>query len=351
MAAPAVGRDPAPLAGAYALDRPLGRGHFGEVRLARHVFTGQPVAVKVVDKTKLDAAAASRLLQEVRCLKLVRHPNVVRLYEVIESRTRLYLVLELAEGGDLHDYILRHERGVSEDAARTRFAEIVRGVSHCHCVRVVHRDLKPENVVLGRGGAGPAKLADFGFSSRFQPGRMLETSCGSLGYSAPEVLLGEEYDAPGAASRGGRFASGFPPNGVRGELPIGQNRAEWAGTTSRATPRRGSARWIRRGRLLFVKRKDAREARMCSTIHRAYAGDPVRRRFKDRRGAWAVADVPVPAAVKDYDALIGYCSVHHKTKKWYKTFLFHFIDIAIVNSFVLHQVAARAVISRSFRCL
>ncbi|XP_036391398.1 SNF related kinase b [Megalops cyprinoides] len=184
----------AALSGAYALGRALGRGRFAEVRAARHVFTGEPVAVKVVDKTKLDAAGAARLRREVRCLRRAQHPNVVRLYEAAESRTRLYLVLELAEGGDLHDYILRHGRGraggVAEGAAR--------GVAHCHAVRVAHRDLKPENVlVLGRGGAGPAKVADFGLGRGFRPGGTLETSCGSLGYSAPEVLLGERYDAPG----------------------------------------------------------------------------------------------------------------------------------------------------------
>nr|XP_015223738.1 PREDICTED: SNF-related serine/threonine-protein kinase-like [Lepisosteus oculatus] len=183
------------IAGLYDLDRTLGKGHFAVVKLARHVFTGELVAVKVIDKTKLDSLAAGHLLQEVRCMKLVQHPNVVRLYEVIDTQTKLYLILELGDGGDMYDYILRHEGGVSEAQAKVHFAQIVRAISYCHRLHVVHRDLKPENVVFFRQ-QGTVKLTDFGFSNHFQPGTMLMTSCGSLAYSAPEILLGEEYDAP-----------------------------------------------------------------------------------------------------------------------------------------------------------
>ncbi|TSQ92624.1 SNF-related serine/threonine-protein kinase [Bagarius yarrelli] len=183
------------IAGLYELDRTLGKGHFAVVKLARHVFTGQLVAVKIIDKTKLDGLAMGHLLQEVRCMKLVQHPNVVRLYEVIDTHTKLYLILELGDGGDLYDYILRHEHGVAERTAKVHFAQIVRAIAYCHRLHVVHRDLKPENVVFFRQ-QGTVKLTDFGFSNHFQPGTMLVTSCGSLAYSAPEILLGEEYDAP-----------------------------------------------------------------------------------------------------------------------------------------------------------
>uniref|UniRef100_A0A3Q3F8R2 non-specific serine/threonine protein kinase n=1 Tax=Kryptolebias marmoratus TaxID=37003 RepID=A0A3Q3F8R2_KRYMA len=172
--------------GLYHLGRTLGRGHFAVVKLGRHVSTGQLVAVKMIDKTKLDVMASSHLL-------LVQHPNVVRLYEVIDTPATLYLVMELAEGGDLYDYIIRHDGGVAEGTAKRHFAQIVRAVAYCHRLHVVHRDLKPENVVFfPRQGA--VKLTDFGFSNLFQPGMMLATSCGSLAYSAPEILLGDEYD-------------------------------------------------------------------------------------------------------------------------------------------------------------
>nr|XP_023662032.1 SNF-related serine/threonine-protein kinase [Paramormyrops kingsleyae] len=183
------------IAGLYDLDKTLGRGHFAVVKLARHVFTGEQVAVKVIDKTKLDSVATGHLFQEVRCMKLVQHPNIVRLYEVIDTQTKLYLILELGDGGDMFDYIMKHEEGLSEELAKRYFAQIVHAISYCHRLHVVHRDLKPENVVFFEK-QGLVKLTDFGFSNKFQPGKKLTTSCGSLAYSAPEILLGDEYDAP-----------------------------------------------------------------------------------------------------------------------------------------------------------
>ncbi|XP_052474886.1 SNF-related serine/threonine-protein kinase-like [Carassius gibelio] len=183
------------IAGLYDLDKTLGRGHFAVVKLARHVFTGEKVAVKVIDKTKLDTVATGHLFQEVRCMKLVQHPNIVRLYEVIDTQTKLYLILELGDGGDMFDYIMKHEEGLKEELAKKYFAQIVHAISYCHRLHVVHRDLKPENVVFFEK-QGLVKLTDFGFSNKFQPGKKLTTSCGSLAYSAPEILLGDEYDAP-----------------------------------------------------------------------------------------------------------------------------------------------------------
>lgn len=128
-------------------------------------------------------------------MKLVQHPNVVRLYEVIDTQTKLYLILELGDGGDLYDYIMKHDTGLSEQLAREYFRQIVKAIKYCHQLHVVHRDLKPENVVFFEK-LGMVKLTDFGFSNKFCPGQKLETSCGSLAYSAPEILLGDSYDAP-----------------------------------------------------------------------------------------------------------------------------------------------------------
>lgn len=183
------------IAGLYDLEETLGSGHFAVVKLARHVFTGAKVAVKVVDKTKLDEVSKAHLFQEVRCMKLVQHPHVVRLYEVIDTQTKLYLVLELGDGGDLYDYIMKHDGGLTEDLARKYFRQILRAITYCHQLHVVHRDLKPENVVFFEK-LGVVKLTDFGFSNKFSPGQKLETFCGSLAYSAPEILLGDSYDAP-----------------------------------------------------------------------------------------------------------------------------------------------------------
>uniref|UniRef100_A0A183AW28 SNF-related serine/threonine-protein kinase n=1 Tax=Echinostoma caproni TaxID=27848 RepID=A0A183AW28_9TREM len=177
------------------LQHTIGRGHYAVVKLARHVFTGEKVAVKVIDKTKLDDIAQDHLFQEVVCMKLVQHPNVVRLYEVIDTPNKLYLILELGDGGDLYDYIMKHGSGLSERLAKRYFRQIVTAIAYCHKLHVVHRDLKPENVVFFEK-LGLVKLTDFGFSNRFTPGTHLDTACGSLAYSAPEILLGDSYDAP-----------------------------------------------------------------------------------------------------------------------------------------------------------
>ena len=189
------------IAGLYDLQETIGKGHFAVVRLARHVFTGEKVAVKVIDKTKLDQVSRDHLFQEVWCMKQVQHPHVVKLYEVIDTQSKLYLILEFGDGGDMYDYIMKHDKGLDEDVAKRYFKQIVQAIHFCHQLHVVHRDLKPENVVFFEK-LGIVKLTDFGFSNKFVPGSKLETSCGSLAYSAPEILLGDSYDGPAVGKYG-----------------------------------------------------------------------------------------------------------------------------------------------------
>lgn len=187
------------IAGLYDLEETLGSGHFAVVKSARHVFTGLRVAVKVIDKTKLDETSKAHLYQEVRCMKLVTHPSIIRLYEVIDTQTKLYLIQELGDGGDLYDFIMQHPNGIQEHVARHIFRQTVAAICYCHKLHVVHRDLKPENLVFctGNGTQPPrVKLTDFGLSRTFLPGELIESACGSLEYSAPEILLGDSYDAP-----------------------------------------------------------------------------------------------------------------------------------------------------------
>lgn len=185
--------------GMYDLRETLGKGHFSVVKLAEHVISKQKVAIKVIEKAKLNALELEHLHHEVRVMKMLRHPNVVRLYQVFDTTARLYLILELGSGGDLYDHISKNGR-LTEQVARDYFWQIVSAVKYCHKHRVVHRDLKPENVVFCHApdGSQSIKVTDFGLSNNFSPGEMMKTMCGSLCYSAPEVLLQEPYDGPAA---------------------------------------------------------------------------------------------------------------------------------------------------------
>ncbi|VDP08883.1 unnamed protein product [Soboliphyme baturini] len=130
------------MVGLYDLEETIGRGHFAVVKLAKHVFTGEKVAIKVIDKNKLDEISKAHLYQEVRCMKMVQHPNIVRLYEVTDTPTKLFLTLELGDY-DLYDFIMQHsDTGIAEDEAQRYFAQIVEAISYCHQLHVVHRDLK-----------------------------------------------------------------------------------------------------------------------------------------------------------------------------------------------------------------
>ncbi|MBA0652510.1 hypothetical protein Goklo_019767 [Gossypium klotzschianum] len=121
------------------------------------------------------------------------HPHIIRLYEVIETTTKIFIVTEYAASGDLFDYIVQKRR-LKEDEARKLFQQIISGVEYCHRCMVVHRDLKPENLLLDSNFN--VKIADFGFSNIMRDGHFLKTSCGSPNYAAPEIVSGKLYAGP-----------------------------------------------------------------------------------------------------------------------------------------------------------
>ncbi|XP_066466547.1 serine/threonine-protein kinase MARK2 isoform X4 [Tiliqua scincoides] len=190
---PATSADEQPHIGNYRLLKTIGKGNFAKVKLARHVLTGKEVAVKIIDKTQLNSSSLQKLFREVRIMKVLNHPNVVKLFEVIETEKTLYLVMEYASGGEVFDYLVAHGR-MKEKEARAKFRQIVSAVQYCHQKFIVHRDLKAENLLLDADMN--IKIADFGFSNEFTFGNKLDTFCGSPPYAAPELFQGKKYDGP-----------------------------------------------------------------------------------------------------------------------------------------------------------
>uniref|UniRef100_A0A667YE65 non-specific serine/threonine protein kinase n=1 Tax=Myripristis murdjan TaxID=586833 RepID=A0A667YE65_9TELE len=151
------------------------------------------VAIKIVDKTQLDDENLKKIFREVQIMKMLRHPHIIRLYQVMETERMIYLVTEYASGGEIFDHLVAHGRMAEKDA-RKKFKQIVAAVHFCHCRNIVHRDLKAENLLLDHNLN--IKIADFGFSNLFSRGQLLKTWCGSPPYAAPELFEGKEYDGP-----------------------------------------------------------------------------------------------------------------------------------------------------------
>ncbi|XP_038583034.1 MAP/microtubule affinity-regulating kinase 3-like [Micropterus salmoides] len=185
--------DETPHVGNYRLLKTIGKGNFAKVKLARHLRTGREVAIKIIDKTQLNPSSLQKLFREVRIMKLLNHPNIVKLFEVMETEKTLYLVMEYASGGEVFDYLVAHGR-MKEKEARAKFRQIVSAVQYCHQKNIVHRDLKAENLLLDADMN--IKIADFGFSNEFTVGGKLDTFCGSPPYAAPELFQGKKYDGP-----------------------------------------------------------------------------------------------------------------------------------------------------------
>uniref|UniRef100_A0A8C2WR49 non-specific serine/threonine protein kinase n=1 Tax=Cyclopterus lumpus TaxID=8103 RepID=A0A8C2WR49_CYCLU len=170
--------------GFYDIERTLGKGNFAVVKLARHRITKTEVAIKIIDKTQLDAVNLEKIYREVQIMKMLDHPHIIKLYQVIMLYKSMY---------NMTYYLAKHGR-LSELEARRKFWQILSAVEYCHNRNIVHRDLKAENLLLD--GQMNIKIADFGFGNFFQPGEPLSTWCGSPPYAAPEVFEGQQYEGP-----------------------------------------------------------------------------------------------------------------------------------------------------------
>ncbi|TRY89248.1 hypothetical protein DNTS_022904 [Danionella cerebrum] len=179
--------------GFYEIIRTLGKGNFAVVKLARHKVTKTQVAIKIIDKTRLNSTNLEKIYREVQIMKLLNHPHIIKLYQVMETKDMLYIVTEYAKNGEMFDYLTSNGR-MSEDEARKKFWQILAAVDYCHRHHIVHRDLKTENMLLDANMN--IKLADFGFGNFYNAGEPLSTWCGSPPYAAPEVFEGKEYEGP-----------------------------------------------------------------------------------------------------------------------------------------------------------
>ncbi|XVF65922.1 hypothetical protein PTKIN_Ptkin09bG0289900 [Pterospermum kingtungense] len=178
----------------YELGRLLGQGTFAKVHYARNLENSMSVAIKVIDKEKIvKVGMIDHIKREISVMRLVRHPNVVELYEVMASKTKIYFVMEYAKGGELFNKIAKGK--LKEDVARRYFQQLISAVDFCHSRGVYHRDLKPENLLLDEHGN--LKVTDFGLSALAESKRqdgLLHTTCGTPAYVAPEVINRRGYD-------------------------------------------------------------------------------------------------------------------------------------------------------------
>jgi len=175
----------------YILGKTLGIGAFGKVKLARHEFSGNSVAIKIINKKRMRTSNMNtKIKREINLLRYFKHPNIIRLYEVLETQSDIYVVTEYTPNGELFELIAQKGR-LNEDEGRFFFQQVIAGVEYCHSHLVSHRDLKPENILIADNNI--VKIADFGLSNLMKDGKFLKTSCGSPNYAAPEVISGKKY--------------------------------------------------------------------------------------------------------------------------------------------------------------
>ncbi|KAF9010138.1 kinase-like domain-containing protein [Cyathus striatus] len=190
--------------GPWVLGECVGKGASGRVKIAKHTKTGQLAAVKILPTAPVLQSRASYDQQcaannhrlgidkEIIMLKLMKHPNIIRIYDVYEGYTDLYIVLEYVEGGELFDYLVNKGR-LDEDTAWTIFRQIIHGLNYAHTFSIIHRDLKLENILMASIDPPLVKIVDWGMAAFAHPSLVLETSCGSPHYASPEIAHGSSY--------------------------------------------------------------------------------------------------------------------------------------------------------------
>ena len=179
--------------GNYILFDQIGMGTFSKVTRAVHILTEQIVAVKILEKEKIeDDIDVERIIREIEILKNINHPNIAQMFETYSTIHNIYLMMEYIEGGDLFDYINKN-LFLSENKACYIFRQLIGVIEYLNNMGISHRDIKPENILLDKDKRN-IKVIDFGLSNYCIGKTLLHSSCGSPCYASPEMLSGEPYE-------------------------------------------------------------------------------------------------------------------------------------------------------------
>ena len=178
----------------FKMGKKLGEGRFSIVKLGTHSLTNQPVAIKILDKTKITSIEdKERISREIKIMKKINHFNITKLYTIIETKYIIYLIQEYVQGKELNDYLYTKGK-LSEQEACKFFHQIISGLSYLHHIGITHRDFKPENILLTNDNK-ILKIIDFGLGNMYKKGQLLKTGCGSPCYIPPEMIKEEGYNA------------------------------------------------------------------------------------------------------------------------------------------------------------
>ena len=178
--------------GNYRIEKTIGEGTFGKVKLGIHIPTEEQVAIKILEKDKIqDREDLERISREINFLKRLNHPNIIKIYDIIENSRNFYIIMELASNGELFKYIVKKKK-LEETEASYFYYQLILGLEAIHKKRIVHRDIKPENLLLKENNV--LTIIDFGLSNQYKKNQLLKTSCGSPCYAAPEMILGRKYN-------------------------------------------------------------------------------------------------------------------------------------------------------------
>ena len=180
----------------YEIDNetPLGSGSFSLVKLGVHKITKEKVAVKIMDKIKMNTSDLELVRTEIEILKICQHPYIIKLYDVFENIDYIYIIMEYCSGGDLFSFIQKRNFMLKEEKVVVIMYKLCKAVYYVHSYGIAHRDIKPENVLLtSESEDADIRLLDFGLSKIVGPNQKCTEPYGTLTYCAPEIILDKPY--------------------------------------------------------------------------------------------------------------------------------------------------------------